>query len=98
MFISTDAIVLKNTPYKESSIISRLFTRESGKISTIFKGAKKNKNNIAGIIEPGNIINITFYNKSNLKIAKETKLMQTHYSSRKILTHYYYTMAIISFV
>ena len=43
MFISTDAIVLKNTPYKESSIISRLFTRESGKISTIFKGAKKNK-------------------------------------------------------
>ncbi len=98
MFISTDAIVLKNTPYKESSIISRLFTRESGKISTIFKGAKKNKNNIAGIIEPGNIINITFYNKSNLKIAKETKLMQTHYSSRKILTHYYYTMAIISLI
>ena len=98
MFISTDAIVLKNTPYKESSIISRLFTRESGKISTIFKGAKKNKNNIAGIIEPGNIINITFYNKSNLKIAKETKLMQTHYSSRKILIHYYYTMAIISLI
>ena len=98
MFISTDAIVLKNTPYKESSIISRLFTRESGKISTIFKGAKKNKNNISGIIEPGNIINITFYNKSNLKIAKETKLMQTHYSSRKILTHYYYTMAIISLI
>lgn len=98
MFISTDAIVLKNTLYKESSIISRLFTRESGKISTIFKGAKKNKSNISGIIEPGNIINITFYNKSNLKIAKETKLIQTYYSSRKILIHYYYTMAIISLI
>ena len=96
MFISTDAIILKNTPYRESSIISRLFTREEGKLSVIFKGAKKNKNNISGIVEPGNIINITFYNKSNLKVAKETKLSKIHYNSRKILIHYYYTMAIIS--
>ena len=96
MFVSTDAIILKNTPYQDSSIISRLFTREEGKLSTIFKGAKKSKNNLPGIIEPGNIINITFYNKSNLKIAKETKLIQTYYSNRKILSNYYYTMAIIS--
>ena len=96
MFVSTDAIILKNTPYQDSSIISRLFTREEGKLSTIFKGAKKSKNNLPGIIEPGNIINITFYNKSNLKIAKETKLIQTYYSNRKILANYYFTMAIIS--
>ena len=64
MFISTDAIILKNTPYQDSSIISRLFTREQGKLSVIFKGAKKNKGNLSGIIEPGNIINITFYDRS----------------------------------
>ena len=96
MFISTDAIILKNTPYQDTSIISRLFTREQGKVSVIFKGAKRNKTNLSGIIEPGNIINITFYNKSNLKISKETKLVQTYYSTRNILTHYYYTMSIIS--
>ena len=96
MFISTDAIILKNTPYKETSIISRLFSKEQGKISVIFKGAKRSKNNIAGIIEPGNIIGITYYNKSNLKVSKEVNLITIYYNSRKVLDNYYYTMAVIS--
>ena len=61
MFISTDAIILKNTPYKETSLISRLFSKEQGKISVIFKGAKRNNNNISSIIELANVINITYY-------------------------------------
>ena len=96
MFISTDAIILKNTPYKETSIISRLFSKEQGKISVIFKGAKRSKNNVAGIVEPGNIISITYYNKSNLKVSKEINLVNIYYNTRKVLEHYYYTMAIIS--
>ena len=58
MYISTDAIILKNTNFKESSIISRIYTYDHGKISVIFKGAKRGKNNVSGIIEPGNIIHI----------------------------------------
>ena len=96
MFISTDAIILKNTPYKETSIISRLFSKEQGKISVIFKGAKRSKNNVAGIVEPGNIISITYYNKSNLKVSKEINLVKIYYNTRKVLENYYYTMAIIS--
>ena len=96
MFISTDAIILKNTPYKETSIISRLFSKEQGKISVIFKGAKRSKNNVAGIVEPGNIISITYYNKSNLKVSKEINLVNIYYNTRKVLENYYYTMAIIS--
>ena len=96
MFISTDAIILKNTPYKETSIISRLFSKEQGKISVIFKGAKRSKNNVAGIAELGNIINITYYNKSNLKVSKEINLVNIYYNTRKVLENYYYIMAIIS--
>ncbi len=96
MFISTDAIILKNTPYKETSIISRLFSKKQGKIAVIFKGAKRSKNNLSGIVEPGNIINITYYDKPNLKISKETNLINIYYNTRKILTNYYYTMAIVS--
>ena len=96
MFISTDAIILKNTPYKETSIISRLFSKEQGKIAVIFKGAKRSKNNLAGIVEPGNIISITYYDKSNLKVSKETNLINIYYNTRKVLANYYYTMAIIS--
>ena len=97
MYISTDAIILKNIPYKESSVISRVFTYEHGKISVIFKGAKKGKNNISAIIEPTNIIDMTYYNnKSNLKNVKEVNLKKTFPNTRKILDNYYYMMAIIA--
>ena len=88
--------MMENTSYKETSIISRLFSKEQGKISVIFKGAKRSKNNVAGIVEPGNIISITYYNKSNLKVSKEINLVKIYYNTRKVLDHYYYTMAIIS--
>ena len=96
MFISTDAIILKNTNYSETSIISRLFSKEQGKISVIFKGAKRSKNNVAGIVEPGNIISITYYNKSDLKVSKEINLVNIYYNTRKVLENYYHIMAIIS--
>ena len=82
MYISTDAIILKITAYKESSIISRIFTYEHGKTSVIFKGAKKNKNNISGIVELGNIITITYYNNnSSLKTVKEVSLKKIYYNT-----------------
>lgn len=98
MYISTDAFILKNIPYKETSIISRVFSKETGKISIIFKGAKRQKNNISGSIEPGNLINITFLNKPNLKVSREIKLIKAYYNSRKYLTNFYYNMAIISLI
>ena len=98
MYISTDAIILKNIPYKETSIISRIFSKETGKISIIFKGAKRQKNNISGSIEPGNLINITFFDKPNLKVSREIKLIKAYYNSRKYLTNFYYNMAIISLI
>lgn len=99
MYISTDAIILKNTPYKESSVISRLFTYDNGKVSVIFKGAKKGKNNISAIIEPSNIINITYYNNnSGLKNVREVHLIHAYSNTRKILDNYYYVMAIIALI
>ena len=97
MYISTDAIILKNTAYKESSIISRLFTYDHGKVSVIFKGAKKSKKKISAIIEPANIINITYYNNnSNIKNVKEVNLKKIYHNTRKVLDNYYCIMAIIA--
>ena len=97
MYISTDAIILKNTRYKESSIISRIFTYNHGKLSIIIKGARKSKNNISATVEPGNIINCTFYDgKSSLKTLKEVSLKKIHYHTREYLLNYYFSMAIIS--
>ena len=99
MYSSTDAIILKNLNFKESSIISRIFTYEYGKISIIVKGARKSKNNIVSIIESGNIVNCTFYNgKSSLKTIKEISCKKTHDQTRLDLLRYYFSMAIISII
>ena len=60
MIINTDAIVLKTFFYGETSLISRCFTRDKGKISFIIKGAKSKKNLISPYFQPLSFINIIY--------------------------------------
>ena len=60
MIINTDAIVLKTFSYGETSLISRCFTKDKGKISFIIKGAKSKKNLIAPYFQPLSYINIIY--------------------------------------
>ena len=97
MYISTEAIILQNINFKESSIISRIFTYEHGKMSILIKGAKKSKHNILSIVESGNIVDCTFYNgKSSLKNIKDISCKKYHNYTRNNLLRYYFSMAIIS--
>ena len=60
MIINTDAIVLKTFSYGETSLISRCFTKDKGKISFIIKGAKSKKNLISPYFQPLSFINIIY--------------------------------------
>ena len=60
MIINTNAIVLKTFSYGETSLISRCFTEDRGKISFLIKGAKSKKNLIAPYFQPLSYINIIF--------------------------------------
>ena len=60
MIINTNAIVLKTFSYGETSLISRCFTEDRGKVSFIIKGAKSKKNLIAPYFQPLSYINIIF--------------------------------------
>ena len=60
MIINTDAIVLKTFSYGETSLISRCFTKDKGKISFIIKGAKSKKNLVAPYFQPLSYINIIY--------------------------------------
>lgn len=63
MLVSTNAIVLRRFVYQESGIIAEIFSESDGLISVIAKGARQNKKAL-GILEPLNIIFVTFYKKS----------------------------------
>ena len=73
MLITSEAIVLKKIDYGETSLICTIFTKKAGKVTIIAKGAKNKKSSIKHILEPFNILNLSFYykEKRNIQILKE---------------------------
>ena len=60
MIVNTTAIVLKTFPYGETSLISRCFTKEKGKVSFIIRGAQSKKNLTAPYFQPLSHIQIIY--------------------------------------
>ena len=77
MLISANAIVLKTIPYGDSSIISRLFTEEQGKITVMAKGAWRPKKTTGPLLEPMNHIHLQYYHKNSrdIQILKDVGLI-----------------------
>jgi len=78
MIINTDAIVLKTFSYGETSLISRCFTKDKGKISFIIKGAKSKKNLVSPYFQPLSFINIIYKEneKRELQIVSKVSFAQ----------------------
>ena len=78
MIINTDAIVLKTFSYGETSLISRCFTKDKGKISFIIKGAKSKKNLVSPYFQPLSFINIIYKEneKRELQVVSKVSFVQ----------------------
>jgi recombinational DNA repair protein (RecF pathway) len=68
MKIKTRAIVLRKTPFQESSLIVKLFTREKGKDTFVIKGALRQKSPTKSFVQPGEEIEIEYNYLSSKKI------------------------------
>ena len=68
MKISTPAIVLKTTPFKESSLIARLFTLEKGKSSYVIKSAMRQKSPLKSIYQQINEIEVNYTHNSRRQL------------------------------
>ena len=76
MLAKTRAIVLRNTNYSESSVISKMYTREFGMRTYLLQSVKKGKSAIRpSMIQPLSIVEMDVYEKasSNLNRVKELK-------------------------
>jgi len=74
MIVNTTAIVLKTFPYGETSLISRCFTKEKGKVSFIIKGAQSKKNFIAPYFQPLSHIKIIYNEKEKRELQIVSKV------------------------
>lgn len=72
----TDAIVLRMTPWSETSLIGSLFTRDFGKISVVAKGARRPKSPFEAALDLLSVCRVVFIEKStdSLNVLTEAKL------------------------
>lgn len=74
MILSTSAIVLKRISFGETSLITRCFTRDFGKMSFIVHGAYRKKSPSAGYFQPMNYLELVFYNKQTRDLQTISKV------------------------
>ncbi len=63
------AFVLHSRPYRDTSALVELFTRECGRVTVIAKGARSNKNKNAALWQPFTPVLVSWYGKTELKSA-----------------------------
>ena len=81
MIYTTDAIVLNNRKYSDSSLICNLYSKDYGKLSIIAKGVRKVKNLNGAILQPLNHINLV----TTLRLKEIFKLIKKHQSSKNMM-------------
>ena len=91
------AIVLNRFSYGESSIITKCFLKDYGKISFIVHGAKNKKNFKNSYFQPGNFLELLFYYRPNrnLQTISKATFQNQWVSIQKDFIKISYVMAII---
>ena len=91
------AIVLNRFSYGESSIITKCFLKDYGKISFIVHGAKNKKNFKNSYFQPGNYLELLFYYRPNrnLQTVSKATFQNQWVSIQKDFIKISYVMAII---
>lgn len=70
------AFILQHRPYRESSLLLEVFTRDFGIVSMLAKGVRKEKSKMAGLLLPFSLLHLSYLDKNELKI-----LTQVEYGS-----------------
>jgi len=95
--VKTECLLLKSTPFKDTSSIVRLFTKSHGKIAVIAKGARRMKNQFRGYLEPLNHLEVIYYYKStrDIQTLSNVELICNFLKGSRDLPTIIYTTAII---
>ena len=79
MLTKTKAIVLRNTNYSETSVISKMYTRELGVRTYMLQGVKRKKSAISpAMIQPLSLLELDAYDKPNSGINRVKEMKTSH--------------------
>lgn len=80
--IKSPGLILKKTPFSETSLILKVFTRESGLITLIAKGAKRTKSKYHGLLDFFTLNQFVYPEKSKSDILTLMEVSLIHDFSR----------------
>jgi DNA repair protein RecO (recombination protein O) len=61
------AYVLHTYPYRETSLVAELFTRQHGRVALVARGAKRAKSAVRGVLQPFQPLSISWFGRSELR-------------------------------
>lgn len=75
--IDSAALLVRSVPYGEADVIATFFTKGSGKVSAIVRGARKSTKRFAGALEPIHELVVTLEDKGKeLCVLKEARIQR----------------------
>ncbi len=77
--VKAEAVVLRKTNFKDSSLIVQFYTKEFGKISAMLKGARSSKSKIGSKVDVLNHTEIVLYKKEERELQLVTQANLKNY-------------------
>ena len=74
MLCSTEGIVFSFIKFKESSIITKIYTKDLGLKSYIVNGVRSNKSSKIALFQPLSLLSLVVYNKANVQLNRISEL------------------------
>lgn len=98
--LKSEGIVLRRIKYGETSLIATLYTKDSGKISLIAKGARKPKSKFVGSLEPATHSSVIYYQKDSreVQVLSEIEIINANIRIGENLRKSSVAMAIVGLV
>lgn len=79
------AFILQHRPYRETSQLLAVYTRDFGIVSVLAKGVRKEKSNLAGVLLPFTLLHLSYLDKSELKILTQAEFVRGYALQRLAL-------------
>jgi DNA repair protein RecO (recombination protein O) len=81
-FQETEAIILRTSDYGESDRLVTFYTRSSGKLKGVAKGARRSRKRFVHAFEPGSLVELTYRERRSLIWIEGCKLLEPHLALR----------------
>ena len=79
------AFILQHRPYRETSQLLEVYTRDFGIVSVLAKGVRQEKSKLAGVLLPFTLLHISYLDKNELKILTRAEFVRNHAPQRLAL-------------